>query len=451
MPSPNRDNSETLTGATDPGARREDALRVLLDPALAEVVDLVAWRDGRDIVVANAFGRASAPADAFGADFAVIDGRQPIPAQDPLHGVALDGALVDPSPPNARNSYPDAVRRLASAFADPTRSPDLHVIHTPRHHWPERGGHLGEHGSLDAGQSRAPLLLSGAGVQARGFVTRSARVIDVGPTLAHAAGASFPDVDGSPLTDLVSPGADLVLGLLWDGANSNDLLHLATSGALPNVARLLQRGCALAGGAIAEFPSVTLVNHTSALCGVGPGRHGIVHNVFYDRETKARHLANDSSTWHHACDLLRPGVTTIWEACSAIRTACVNEPIDRGAGYSTFDLIRAAGASDGAKGMQSALPPASGDPHATQAFVAASGDYAWSTQVDAFGLEQVVQQLSRPRAAGAALVEQHAHRHRPSRWRAVLTRGAGWRWPMPTAGSASSSTCWRLTGGSSEP
>ncbi len=359
-------------------------------------MDLVAWRDGAHLYVANAAGRARARADEPGSRFEAVAGRSPIDSQDPMHGARLVDAAAGGSARVPGNSYPDAVRRLASAFADPDRSPDLHVVHTPVHYWPERGGHLGEHGSLNAGQSRAPLLLSGAGVTQRGILARSARVIDVGPTLAHALGRPFAGAEGSPLSDLIAPGADLVLGLLWDGANSNDLLEMATTGALPNVARLLANGCALAGGAIAEFPSVTLVNHTSALCGVGPGRHGIVHNVFFDRAAATRHIANDASTWHHACELLRPGVTTVFEACAGLPTACVNEPIDRGAHYSTFDVIRGSGTSDGARGMRSLLPPPELDAHATQEFVAASGDYAWSTQVDAFGLEQVLQRLDDP-------------------------------------------------------
>ena len=380
---------------------REAALAVLLDPGLAGIVDMVAWREGEYLMVANSAGSARAPHDQPGAEFKVVAGRSPIACQDALHGVPQeDGLRHEQSPPNERNSYPDAVRRLASAFADPSRSPDLHVIHTPRHYWPERGGHLGEHGSLDAGQSRAPLILSGAGVTASGVLPRAARVIDIGPTLAHAAGRLFEDAEGEPLVDLVEPGARHVrrhvVGLLWDGVNSNDLLELASTGMLPNVARLLARGCALGGGAVAEFPSVTLVNHTSALCGVGPGRHGILGNVFFDRATGLRYLANDVSTWHHACDLLRPGVRTVFEACSDLATASVNEPIDRGAGYSTFELIRQAGPSDGARSMRSALPPPEDDPYATQEFVASDPDYAWSTQVDAFGLDQVVQLLEDP-------------------------------------------------------
>jgi hypothetical protein len=400
VPSPDRDTSArvTLAEASRPGGDpRKAALDVLLSPDLAEIVDLVAWPDGDYLMVANSAGVARARRDEPGSTFEALSGRSPIVCTNPMHGVAYeDGIRREQSPPNERNSYPDPVRRLASAFADPTRSPDLHVVHTPRHYWPERGGHLGEHGSLDAGQSRAPLIISGAGVLASGVLPRAARVIDIGPTLAHAAGRAFDGAEGEPLTDLVGPGARHVFGLLWDGVNSNDLLELATSGALPNVARLLERGCALSGGATAEFPSVTLVNHTSALCGAGPGRHGILGNVFYDRATETRYLANDSSTWHHACDLLRPGVRTVFEVCEGLRTASVNEPIDRGAGYSTFELIRLAGPADGARSMRSALPPPENDPHATQEFVAADPDYAWSTQVDGFGLEQVRQLIGDP-------------------------------------------------------
>ena len=39
---------------------------------------------------------------------------------------------------------------------------------------------------------------------------------------------------------------------------------------------------------MAEFPSLTLVNHTSMLTGVGPGRHGVVGNVYWDRTRVAR-------------------------------------------------------------------------------------------------------------------------------------------------------------------
>src|SRR4051812_37215943 len=183
----------------------------------------------------------------------------------------------------------------------------------------------------------------------------------------------------------------------------------AGRGAPPAVARLLERGGALLGGAVAEFPSVTLVNHTSALTGVGPGRHGIVGNVYFDRSTGAQVLANDAATWHLAGSLLRPGVRTVFEALrpeaegevtegdgshDPVSTACINEPTDRGADYSTLALVRSSGSSDGSKSLRNVLPDPALDLHATQRHVAACDDYAWSTQVDAFGLVQMQQLFS---------------------------------------------------------
>jgi hypothetical protein len=393
------------SGGTDELRR---VLDVLLDPALATVVDLVAWADGDEIHVANSAGHAAVCRHDPDAGFRLLSGADPVADQDPLHGTPLAAALADPSPPASRNAYPFAAHRLVSAFADPERSPDLHVVHSAAHHWPDRGGHLGEHGSLDAGQSRAPLLLSGRGIALRGVVPAAARVVDVAPTLAALAGVAEPDgdLDGRVLTEHLEPSNGRydqaasrprhVIGMLWDGTNSNDLLDLAERGELPAVARLLARGGALQGGAVAEFPSVTLVNHTSALTGVGPGRHGIVGNVYFDRSSGLQVLANDASTWHAAGDLLRPGVRTVFEVAAeaGLSTACVNEPTDRGAGYSTFALVRASGTGDGARSLRSSLPDPSSDSRATGEFVAANPEYAWGTQVDGFGLAQMEQIFS---------------------------------------------------------
>ena len=359
---------------------------VLISDSLAHVVDLVASVDGEEVDVANAAGSVRFSRVApYGVT--AVSGADPLASDDPL---AFTPLSAEPRSPAARaNAYPFGRERLAGLFDDP-RAPDVAVVHSAGHYWPERGGHLGEHGSLDAVQSRAPLLLSGAGVTARGVLDSVARIADVGPTLAWLAGAVLPGASGAPLTSLAVPGARHVVGLLWDGVNANSLLALASSGALPNVARLLSRGCALRGGAVAEFPSVTLTNHTSALTGVGPGRHGILHNAFYDRALGVQCVPNDSSTWHRACDWLRPGVVTLWEALAGRRTACVNEPVDRGAAYSTFGLVRAQGGADGAAGLGAALPDPTADPHASRSWVAADESYGWGTSVDALGLAQVL-------------------------------------------------------------
>lgn len=366
-------------------ALRDRAVAVLTSAELDTIVDLVAYADADSIVVAAARGSARLSRLDPDGPARVLRGHDPVALQDPLAERA--------------DNYPYAGRRLASLFADP-RAPDLVVVHTGRHFWPERGGHLGEHGSLNAPQSRAPFLLAGAGVHARGVLPRAARVVDVAPTLAALAGVpaeTLPDLDGVAVTDLAAPGPRHVVGLLWDGVPSGELLRLALGGDLPAVGRLLRRGCAFRGGAIAEFPSVTLVNHTCALTGVGPGRHGIIHNAFYDRAVGRSVVANSASSWHRAMDWLRPGVSTVFEWVARARpglgTACVNEPVDRGATYATFALVRAASeagqAPQGAASLGGSLPDPAVDPHVTRRYLGRP-DYAWATQVDASGLDQVL-------------------------------------------------------------
>jgi hypothetical protein len=363
MPLPDRTYAPYV-GQGPLGDLRRRALEVLTSSKLAYLVDLVAWKQDDLVHVAAHRGHVTLSRTN---ERVVLDGVDPVADQD---WYCADG-------------YPFAAERLHSLF-DERRAPDLAVVHQGAHHWPERGGHLGEHGSLNATQSRAPLVLSGAGVTARGVVDRVARTVDVGATLSHLAGGTVDGMDGRPL-DLAVPTGGRVVGLLWDGA------PCGTVEDLPHVRRLLERGCTLRGGAVAEFPTVTLVNHTCALTGLGPGRHGIVNNAYYDRETGEQVIANSAATWHGATGLLRPGVRTVFERVPGA-TACLNDPVDQGADYSTFALIRAGG---GANAMLATLPEPSADPHATAEFLDVK-DYAWGTQVDGAGLAQAVELWSRP-------------------------------------------------------
>jgi hypothetical protein len=386
----------SVTAPADVEVLRRAALDVLCDASLSEVVDLVAYADGESIVVANADGASRLSRVDPDAPAEVIRGRDPVALQDPLAFSTLVEELADPSPSNAHNSYPWAGQRLASLF-EAQAAPDLAVVHTGKHYWPERGGHRGEHGSLNVVQSRAPFVLSGPAVTARGMLPLAARVPDVAPTLAWLAGAPLAelgDMDGQALVDVLVPHPGPVVGLLWDGCNSNSLYSLAAAGELPTVARLLERGCAFAGGAIAEFPSVTLVNHTCALTGVGPGRHGIVNNSYYDRSDAVQRLTNDARTWHRWSEWLTSGVRTTFDRIDG-RTACINEPADSGSTYSTFRLIRESGSSGGASDMNSLLPDPTADPHTTKDFVGIK-DYSWSSSVDAAGLVQMLEQWPSP-------------------------------------------------------
>ena len=379
------------------------AVDALTAPELAQIVDLVAWPDADGaVMVANAGGTARLRPDE---PDELIHGMSPVANRDPMAFLPYQTELADPSPPNERNAYPYAAERLLSFFADAGRAPDLAVIHTPRHYFPESGGHRGEHGSLDVVQSRAPLLVSGAGVQASGIIYGHARVRDVGPTLGWLCGVDHDGAgfDGQVLDRLVSRAARWVVGVLWDGAHCGDLLHLATQGELPAVERLLDRGCALRGGAVAEFPSVTLTNHASILTGVGPGRHGILGNLFYDRQAGVTVNTNDATAWHRSAQWLRPGVATVFERVRTADpdavTACVNEPVDRGANYSTMQLIRDTGAADGATSLTNTLPDPAGSTHVHNRAHLADRYFGWATQVDDAGLDQVLALWNRPSSA----------------------------------------------------
>lgn len=387
---------------------RDAAVRALTAPDLVAIVDLVAYPEShgehRSVVVANATGMVRLHPDGR---HELLGGRDPVGRTDPMAFLPYEAEIADPAPGNERNAYPDPARRLLSFFGDPERSPDLTVVHSAAHYFPDEGGHLGEHGSLDVVQSRAPLLVAGAGVARRGVVADHARVVDVAPTLLLAAGLAgehHHDATGAPLdgvarSDLIvdPQAARFVVGILWDGAPGSELLHLARAGELPGVARLLERGTALAGGAIAEFPSVTLCNHTSLLTGVGPGRHGVLGNVFFDRETGRREIPNDMSTWHHSARWLRPGVATVFERLAAVRpgivTACVNEAVDRGATWSTMQQLRLrelASATTALADLDSLLPAAQDSPFVGDPALLEDPSYRWWTRVDDLGLAQLL-------------------------------------------------------------
>ena len=396
---------------------REAVVRVLVAAELARVVDLVLWVEegeaGPVALAANHLGRVRLYADGR---HEVLDGEDPIASEDPMAFLPYQPELAGEGPRSSlENAYPYAAQRVLSLFADRERSPDVAVVHTPRHFFPDDGGHVGEHGSLNVTQSRAPLILSGAGVAPLGYLDDHARLVDVGPTLAHLCGV--PDVDlvdaqgdpldGGVLTAYLDPlpqgHGRKVIGILWDGAHCGDLLHLAEIGELPGIARLIDHGLALRGGAVAEFPSVTLTNHTSILTGLGPGRHGVLGNVFYDRGTGERVVPNDAATWHRSAEWLRPPARTVFEMVNdhvppraAPRTASVDEAIDRGADYATMQLVRANGAAGGAGGLGHLLPDPAASRFVQEPGHLEDGYFAWGVQVDDMGLLQMLELWADP-------------------------------------------------------
>lgn len=392
---------------------RDAVVRALAAPALFTIVDLVLWvepgDDGHPVAhAANHLGRVRLHP---GGAHEVLEGVDPIANEDPMAFLPYEREVEGAGPRRSTdNAYPHAAERILSFFADPDRSPDVAVVHTPRHFFPDEGGHRGEHGSLDVIQSRAPLVLSGSGVRRAGYHDGHARLVDVGPTLAHLSGVPAADLvdaqgnplDGGVLTAYLEPLPEgqqpRVVGILWDGAPCGELLHLAETGELPGVARLIERGTALRGGAVAQFPSVTLTNHTSILTGLGPGRHGVLGNVYFDRATGERVVPNDESTWHRSSEWLRPAARTVFEMVNdhvapreAPRTASVDEAIDRGADYATMQLIRANGNGQGASALGDLLPDPAASPFLGDPAGLEDAYFRWAVQVDDIGLQQMLQ------------------------------------------------------------
>ena len=250
-------------------------------------------------------------------------------------------------------------------------------------------------------QARAPFVIAGKGVRNDGLVARSARLVDVAPTVLHLLGAA-PHADGTYLTgqdgevrldvlDVESGRPKHVIGFLFDGTNPNVLYDMAARGEAPNVARLMAMGTAYQHGAMASLPTITLANHTSIITGRHPGHHGILNNAWYDRAQGKQIITNSSATWPWAMDTVTPGTESIH---SAVRrtwpdafTASCNEPCDIDAHYSTFDFFR-----------RGDVPPIPTDPvglpHTTERFVRPSKDYSWSSIVDHMCVEQAVGILS---------------------------------------------------------
>jgi phosphonoacetate hydrolase len=389
----------------------DDALRVLLDPALEPIVEMVlVHRDGGyEAHAADGsvrFRRLDPDPARHDWTFAVeaVTGRDPLGDQARDRFAPLADELANPFPDRTRNAYPFAHEQVAQLFDHPA-APDLCVVHTASHHWADQGGHIGEHGSLASIQCRAPFIVSGVGVRNDGMVDLPAQLVDIAPTVLALAGvdpAGGAGIDGRPrpdahlrhqdgdvLVDLLDPTdrPDHVIGFLLDGCNANVLYDMIAAGEAPNIARLAAGGTTLRNGIVSSLPTVTLPNHTTVITGRHPGHNGILHNAWWDRSSQSQVITNSPATWATAMDALAPGTDSIHLAVRRGRpgafTASVNEPADHGADYSTFDLMR--------RGVRMDFPrTAEGLPHSSEMFVRPVKDYALFTQVDHHGTEQAV-------------------------------------------------------------
>ncbi len=399
---------------TPPDASSDEiarALEVLTSAELNEIVDVVLLRISNDTyraVSAEGNIEFTRHIEGNGWGFVIdsVTGVNPLGDQATDRFVGLEAEIEGRYPTRDANAYPHAYEQVAQLFDSPD-APDLCVIHSARHNWEDHGGERGEHGSLDAVQSRAPFIVGGAGIRRAGVVDRHARLVDVAPTVLELLGAGpAPDAlglngqgrldaklirqDGNVIANLLDPDVprpERVIGILWDGCNPNVLLDMAAKGEAPNVARLIEMGQAFSGGALASLPTITLANHTSILTGAHPGHHGILNNAWWSRRFNRQIITNSPATWPTSMETLETGVETLHQAIHRqwpeATTWSVNEPCDVGADYSTFAVIRGG-----------ELPPFPAEayelPHATERFVRPVKNYKLASRIDHTAMEQAV-------------------------------------------------------------
>src|SRR4051794_510867 len=150
----------------------DSAMEVLLDPSLEPIIEMVLLRDGDGYEAHADDGWVR-----FDADGARLDGsgRDPLGDEATDRFAPLSSELASRFPHRTSNSYPFARQQVVQLFDHPS-APDICVIHSAAHNWEEAGGHIGEHGSLDVVQSRAPFIIGGCGVRALGTVERACRL-----------------------------------------------------------------------------------------------------------------------------------------------------------------------------------------------------------------------------------------------------------------------------------
>ena len=331
-------------------------------------------------------------------------GRDPLATQDPGAQSGLDVERQG-HPDRTTNSFPHAFDSIAQFF-DGEHAPDLLALHTAAH---RTDGNLGQHGSLGVVQGRAPFVAAGAGIRPLGVIDRSARVVDIAPTVAATLGfAPHPDgigstgapradallarQDGDPLVELLDgTAAEHVLVVLLDGCNANLLHDAVAAGDAPTIAGLVDRGVALRHGAISSLPTATLANHTTAITGAHPGHSGVLHNTWIDRADGSSPdlLSMEQMFW--SADHVAPEVETLFEALErnrpGARSSATFEFCDRGATFSSFALVRTGEPGTG-------LPDLEDVTHLHRPSAECSAAYRFMSTVDHLSVAQTIEQWS---------------------------------------------------------
>jgi phosphonoacetate hydrolase len=278
-------------------------------------------------------------------------------------------------------SYPLALERIAGLFQAST-APDVIVEFKPDS---KKGP--GTHGCLDVLQSRATLILGGAGSKANVVLDEVAALTDVAPTILAALGA--PTTEGRSLLGEFSEGLYLkrqdgrvlvealdlsdcqhakhAVVILLDGLMASEINHQILSDDpdidLPHMRSIAEQGVVYRGGAVTNWPSFSAPGHMTVGTGVWSGHHGIVNNSFHDRKehttisffgfiSKPEMLVQDSSAFLKVYEQhVHPEIETLAQAAhrafgpwdpdtnEGAFVAVLNDLPILGADRSSFDLL----------------------------------------------------------------------------------------------------------------
>lgn len=325
------------------------------------------------------FRRFIAEGGGFGYEVIEQVGENPIANQDPTAVATIaeereaaeksglwkgdpNRAFMDPQ----TLSYPLAYEKIAQLFDSPN-APDLIV--NPKTY--QYGRQPGQHGAADVVQARAPLVMSGPGIQGNGVTDNLCAQVDIAPTIAKLLGMPLidgkdstgrtssergvdPDVylrrqDGRPMDEIIDPDRrpDRAYIFLLDGLSNTELKERLEHDreSIPNLSRIIENGLMFRYGTIVNFPSITWPSHNALGTGAWCGHHDVVNPTYYLREKRetitpqgmvwetGKYVTGDVETLYEAVHR----VFGKWDGTKGEVTASINEPCMRGAGHSTLE------------------------------------------------------------------------------------------------------------------
>jgi phosphonoacetate hydrolase len=285
--------------------------------------------------------------------------------------------------PWAKQSFPLPLERLTALFDAPD-APDAILSLKP---W-SSGSAGGTHGAMSLLQSRATLILSGAGVRSGVVMDEEAILPDVSPTVLAALGSAttggvgryglyddglyLKKQDGRVLWEALQTDAcgrpKHAIVILFDGLQAGTINHLVLAEnppvLLPTFRALAAQGVVYRHGAVVGFPTVSAPGHTTAGTGVWSGRHGVVANAFFRRSTQetlnpfsliadpVALIENPDALVDFYNKAMAPGIETMAmaahrglgpydaDAGTGAFVAVINEIAIGGADYTTVDYIK---------------------------------------------------------------------------------------------------------------